>query len=101
MGPSTLISVLMFIKELIFGKNNSNNNKTFSSKVRNWVIFLILATSLGANYFLGNKVVRLTIAYINLDKEKKKLQEKIKANVQCHIANDAIEKLFLKCRGKL
>lgn len=100
MGPSTAISILMFLKELIFGKNNSNNNKTFSSKARNWIIFVILITSLSVNYFLGNKVVRLTIAYIALDKEKKKLQEEIKATEKCHIANDAIEKLFLNCKIK-
>ena len=99
MDTSTAISIFMFLKELIFGKNNSSHdNKPFSSRARNWIIFIILLSSLSANYFLANKVFRLTVAYIALDKEKKKLVEQVKTTERCNIANDALQKLILTCK---
>lgn len=98
MGASTIISIFMFLKELVFGKKNSNSNKSLSSKTKNWIIFVILISSLSINYFLGNKIVRITVAYIALDKETKKLKEELKNTKQCHATNEAIEKLFSNCK---
>lgn len=100
MGLSTIISIIMFFKELIFGKKSIHENKSFTAKAKSWFVFIILIVSLGMNYFLGNKIYRLTFAYISLDKEKKNLQLLLKENEKCHIANDAFEKLMQTCRGK-
>jgi len=95
MNFSMFMSIFYFIKELIF---NKNTRSSVPIKIRRWLILILIVVSLTLNYFTITKVVKLTTAYIALDKEKKKLIEELNKRKQCEVSMKTFKELLDSCK---
>lgn len=71
-----IIFLLPFIKEMIFGKKPLERRKvSFLTKVRQWVFFTLVVSSLGLNYLSITKLYEISVLHLAITKENKKLLE--------------------------
>ena len=93
-----VVSILSFLKELVFGRNRKHN-QSLPSKIRKIIVLSILVISLTINYFSIPKVVSLGNAYIRLEKENKLIKEKLIESQKCEITLEATRKWLSYCEA--
>lgn len=96
MNIGFIMSVFSFLKELVFGSSNKNQKTGISSKFRKWLILILIISSLALNYFTITKIVKLTSAYIVLDKDRRRVVEELKKKESCELTLDTLQDLLLK-----
>ena len=92
----TFISIFSFLKELVFG-NNKNQKNSIPSKLRKWIILLILIASLFINYQAITRLIVVTQKYIVLQKENKVYKEKLNAAQQCEASLNILKTWLKQC----
>lgn len=96
MNIGFFMSVFSFLKELVFGKTDRNKKTIIPYKFRKWLILILILASLGLNYFTVTKIVRLTTAYIALDKDRRRIAEELKAKERCELTLSTLQELLEK-----
>lgn len=75
--------ILSFLWELIMEKNSPNNQgPSKMSKLKRFVVFLILASSLTLNVYTMERLIRVSANHVTLVKKLRSLED---ANAQCQV----------------
>lgn len=95
-----LMSLFIFLKEIIFGKEPERRKVSFATKVKNWFMLIVLFLSLGLNYLSVPKLVQFSSEIAKQKALIKELELRASDNSACEKAV-VIHKEYLKlCKSK-
>lgn len=97
MPLGTLVSIFSFLKELVFGKTTKNQKVILSSKIRKWIVLIILIVSLFLNYQSITKLFTVTQKYIVVQKENKHYREQLEKAQQCEKSLEIVRSWLTRC----
>lgn len=97
MGIQTVISLFMFLFELVVGKKHRRSKIPFSEKVKKYIILGIIILSFIFNYYLYNRLAALSKQYIKINALRKTLEYTTEKYKRCSINNKVVRELLESC----
>lgn len=95
----SIMSIISFLKELVFGKKRYTND-TIPNKIRKTIVFAIIVISLTVNYFTVPKLFTITNAYVRLKEVNKILEQRLQESEKCEHTLESVKRWLTVCEAR-